>query len=79
ADSSWKIEEDNNVFSGAASEGTMETFRRVNTSGIDHVAYDFECEGTRYSGNAQLLAPEDNRQPGQATIRIESREAPVRA
>jgi hypothetical protein len=75
ADANWQIEDTdggkNNLFTGTASEGTMETFRRLDTEGIDHVTYRFECDGARYSGSAQLLALEDNREPGQATVRTE--------
>lgn len=60
-DASWEIEEtdagNNHVFKGTASEGTLDTFERVNGGGIDHVAFDFESEGQRFSGDAQLLAP----------------------
>src|SRR5205809_387681 len=82
-DATWKVEEGgggtNHVFSGTASDGTMETFRRINTEGIDHVAFDFESEGVRYSGDAQLLRPEDRRTPGNAWIRIETGVEPALA
>jgi hypothetical protein len=80
-DALWDVEKTdggpNHVFSGTASEGTMETFRRVNAEGIDHVAFDFVSSGGRYSGNAQLLRPEDTRNPGKAWIRIETGTEPV--
>jgi hypothetical protein len=76
SDAQWEIENTdagpNHLFSGTASEGTMETFRRINAEGIDHVAFDFVSDGRRYSGDAQLLRPEDARTPGQACIRIET-------
>lgn len=82
-DAEWEVEDTgggtNHLFTGTASEGTMETFRRINTEGIDHVAYDFELDGQKYSGEAQLLRPADNRQPGRAWIRIESGTEPARA
>lgn len=76
ADAQWDVEETdggtNHLFTGKASEGTMDTFRRLNAEGIDHVTFDFEAEGQRFSGFAQLLRPEDNRVPGGASIRIET-------
>jgi hypothetical protein len=82
-DATWQVETTdggpNHLFSGTASEGTMETFRRINAEGIDHVAFDFVSDGRRYSGEAQLLRPEDRRNPGQASIRIETGTAPAMA
>jgi hypothetical protein len=76
SDAMWEVEDTdgglNHLFTGTASEGTMETFRRVNSQGIDHVAFDFVSDGRRYSGDAQLLRPEEMRNPGQSSIRIET-------
>src|SRR4051812_16185613 len=81
SDATWEVEQTgggpNHLFSGTASEGTMETFKRMNTEGIDHVAFNFEASGARYSGTAQLLRPEDSRKPGRAWIRIETGTEPA--
>ena len=81
ADSTWEVEDtkggDNHLFTGTASEGTMDTFARLNTDGIAHVSFDFESGGERLSGTGQFLAPEDSGRPGQALIRVETGVAPV--
>jgi hypothetical protein len=75
ADATWSIEQtdggENHLFEGRASDGTMETFRRVNTEGIDHVRFDFEANGERFSGPAQLL------RPGDGLVRVETGSAPL--
>ncbi|MFI5386480.1 MAG: hypothetical protein ACHQ50_10215 [Fimbriimonadales bacterium] len=79
-DALWEIEETeggtNHLFTGTAGEGAMETFHRIDTEGIDHVAYIFESNGYRYGGEAQLLAPTQFN--GQAVVQIEIGEAPMR-
>ncbi|HVT10998.1 MAG TPA: hypothetical protein VHE55_01920 [Fimbriimonadaceae bacterium] len=83
ADATWEVEEteggSNHLFTGKASEGTMETFRRLDREGIDHIAYDFDAAGKTFSGSAQLLRPQDNLAPGDAWIRIESGVEPATA
>jgi hypothetical protein len=83
ADSTWEVEDtpggENHLFTGTASEGTMDTFRRLNTDGFVHVAFDFEANGERFSGDGQFLAPEDSGRPGEAVIRVETGLAPVGA
>jgi hypothetical protein len=81
-DADWAVEESdsgsNHVFTGIASEGALDTFRRINYEGISHVAYIFEALGYRYEGAAQLLAPESGPHPGTSIIRIESIDRPSR-
>lgn len=83
ADATWKTESTgggtNHLFEGTASEGTIDTFRRINLEGIENLSYDFEARGYRYTGKAHLLMPEDTRQPGGAMVRIESGEEPKRS
>jgi hypothetical protein len=83
ADSTWEVEDtrggENHLFTGTASEGTMDTFARLNREGIDHIAFDFESSGETFSGTGQFLAPEDSGQPGRALIRVETGLAPVGA
>lgn len=73
-DGSWTVEHTGdvavNVFRGTASEGTRETFRRLNAEGIDHLAYTFEAANQVYSGAAHLLKPEGG------VITIEATEPP---
>jgi|SRR5579862_687557 len=79
-DGKWETEETeggtNHTLSGIASEGTLDTFRRINTDGIDHVAYLFESNGYRYGGKAQLLAPSEI--GDSPLVRIETGEPPTR-
>lgn len=83
ADGTWEVEETdggpNHLFTGTASEGTMDTFRRLNAEGVDRVSFTFEEGDAKYRGEAQLLAPEDTRIPGQAWIRIETGAQPATA
>ena len=78
ADASWDTEDTeggtNHLFSGTASEGTVETFRRLNSEGIANLSYTFDAEGARYTGSAQLLAPDE--WAGHVIVRIESGENP---
>ncbi len=69
----------NHIFSAVAGDGAMQTFRRINTEGISHVAYTFESNGYRYAGMAELLAPEISSMPGTSMIQIETGEPPARA
>jgi hypothetical protein len=82
-DADWEIEDtsggSNHVFSGTASEGAFDTFRRINYEGISNVEYTFESNGYRYVGSAQLLAPNGNGMPGGAVIRIATGDRPSRA
>lgn len=75
-DGVWSVEKidggSNNVFSGTASEGTVETFNRINQQGICNVAFDFESGHQVYKGAAQLLAPEPCGSNGGTLIKIES-------
>jgi hypothetical protein len=83
AEATWRQENvagvTNHLFVGTASEGTIDAFLRINEEGITHVAYDFESSGEKFSGNAQLLMPEDLREPGHARVRIETGDEPTRA
>jgi hypothetical protein len=83
ADGTWEVDRSearvNHVFSGTAGDGVFETFVRLNEEGISHVQFTFDCEGERYTGQAQLLAPEENLNPGRAAIRIETGTEPAKA
>jgi len=83
ADADWSREHtqggDNNIFTGTASEGTLETFLQLDNDAISHVAYTFESEGEAFTGIAELLAPIVNESPSQSQIRLETGEAPVPA
>jgi hypothetical protein len=83
ADAEWKSEMTtggkNNVFSGIASEGTLETFLKLDSDAISHVAYNFESDGQTYTGNAELLAPVIRDLPDLPQIRIETGEIPTAA
>jgi hypothetical protein len=59
------------VISGLASEGTAETFRRINLDGIETVRYRFEGEAGTREGNGRLLALEHADAPAAAVVRIE--------
>jgi len=48
----------NHVLSGRAGDGVKYAFNQLNTDGVSHVAYTFETEGSRYAGDAELLAPD---------------------
>jgi hypothetical protein len=68
ADAEW---DDQEVLSGMASEGTYETFRRLNMSGIEHVRYKFDASDGTFEGVARLLATERAPAPASAIVRIE--------
>jgi hypothetical protein len=76
ADAVWDVEHadgnENNIFSGLASEGTFEAFRKLNMDGIEHVAYKFEAEGTSTNGQGRLLALEKAAAPASGLIRVEA-------
>jgi len=76
ADGTWATEKTggglNHVFTGAAGDGTVDTFRRLNSSGISNVWYHFESEGDRYSGPAQLLALSKDSSSGQVLVTIDT-------
>ena len=80
ADGSWDTENTgggtNHLFTGLASDGTAETFRRIDKEGIDHVMYLFESNGYKYGGTAQLLALADS--AGRPCVTIETGEEPQR-
>ncbi len=80
ADAAWRMEDTrggvNHLFAGKASDGTIDTFRRLNAYGIANVTYAFDTNGHRYAGSAQLLAPDT--WDGQAVIQIESGDSPER-
>jgi hypothetical protein len=67
----------NYVFTGTASEGILETFLRLDSEAISHVAYTFELSGQIFSGDCELLAPIFNDPPLHTQIRFETGEAPV--
>lgn len=73
-DATWEVEDTdsgpNHIFTGTASQGTLDTFLRLDQEGISHVAYVFETAAGRYAGSAELLRPQPN--GGEAVIRIES-------
>ncbi|MEZ0327671.1 MAG: hypothetical protein ACAH95_17380 [Fimbriimonas sp.] len=75
ADAVWDAEEsdggENDIFSGLASEGTFEAFRKLNMDGIEHVAYKFEANGETSSGQGRLLALERAAAPASGMIRVE--------
>ena len=76
ADAVWDVEQadgdENNIFSGLASEGTFEAFRKLNMDGIEHVRYQFEGEGATTSGQGKLLALEKAAAPASGLIRVEA-------
>ncbi|HTQ11474.1 MAG TPA: hypothetical protein VMI31_15525 [Fimbriimonadaceae bacterium] len=67
----------NHIISATPSDGTLETFRRLEVDGVDHVTYSFESHGYHYGGHARLLALEPEGAP--PLVRIETGEAPQRA
>jgi hypothetical protein len=79
-DGVWKVEETaggtNHILTGIASEGTAETFRRIDGEGIQHVSYLFEVNGYKYGGNAQLLALSES--GGLPCVTIETGDEPHR-
>jgi hypothetical protein len=81
-DGIWEIDQDggttNHSFTGTASDGTIDTFRRLNAAGISHVAIAFETSGERYAGDAQLLRPVEERTPGDSTVVVETTVPPSR-
>ena len=81
ADAEWTSEMtdggNNNIFTGSASDGTMETFRQLEKDGISHVAYEFDLHGHSYTGVAELMAPLMNELPYLPQIRIETGETPL--
>jgi hypothetical protein len=83
ADGAWIVEEtdagSNHVLSGVARGVVLDTFRNVNEAGVSHVAFTFEVEGVPYTGQAQLLAPQDMTTAEEALVRIETGEAPKMA
>ena len=66
----------NHIFSGLASEGTFETFRKLNMDGIEHVNYRFDAEGKAISGQGRLLGLERVDSPAGAMVRVESLSEP---
>jgi hypothetical protein len=76
ADAVWDEDEAggdvNNIFSGLASEGTYETFRKLNLDGIEHVTFRFEADGQAFSGEGRLLALERADPPAAAKVLVES-------
>jgi hypothetical protein len=80
ADAEWTNEPtdvgERHIFSGVASDGTIDTFQRINQEGISHVNYRCETDGQHYKGRANLLAPITGSEPGSSIIQIESIENP---
>ena len=52
ADAVWTVEMtdrgNNNIFTGTASEGTMDTFLQLDKDAISHVAYTFDLDGQNF-------------------------------
>jgi hypothetical protein len=72
----WEKEESgagvNHIFSGLASDGTIDTFRKLDADGIEHVTYRYEGDGRTLWGNAILLRPETHHDPLEHWVRIET-------
>lgn len=81
ADAEWDTDivrgEKVHTFIGTASDGTLETFLRLDNAGVSHVAYSFDSHGFTYVGAAELLAPKTDEPPSHAQIRLETGVAPV--
>jgi len=79
-DASWSVEQVdggvNHVFTGVASDGTFDEFLRLNAGGLDNVSFDFEGPDGTYSGDATLLRPIVDGNPGGSLISIESIQEP---
>ena len=69
----------NQVLTGIAGEGTLETFRRLNDAGVNHVAFEYESDGVHFDGAAILLRPQAAEPPASARITIEATGVTLRA
>jgi hypothetical protein len=66
----------NYVFSGTASDGTLDTLLGLIQAGVASVTYEFTAEGRRFMGEAMLLRPTATRSGAGATVTIETPDAP---
>jgi Kef-type K+ transport system membrane component KefB len=79
----WDVEQVdggvNHVLSGVASDGTYDEFLRLNASGMENVAFDFEGDAGLFQGSAVLLRPANDGSPGGNVISIEASSEPKQA
>jgi hypothetical protein len=66
----------NQVLTGVAGEGTLRAFLELDRAGIDHVAFEYECAGIHYGGDAVLLRPQPTDAPTSGIITIEATKGP---
>lgn len=80
ADATWVQEEvdgeTNHIFSGLASDGTVETFERLNDDGVESVTYRIDCGDGPIQGPGRLLAL-DRAEGARVYVRVEALNNPM--